>query len=111
MHLDPALNPIKKYIEGTLGQEDWAHERFDESALQDILDTQERVCDYIKKKNPKGGEMHNICIVIDDFADDLAALAAIVRRRRIRGGLSHPKSVKETRLENPPPSRLRMICF
>ena len=70
VNLDPALIPVKEYAEKVLGQDDWSHDRYDSDMLQEIIDTQTKVCDYIKKKKPHGGHMHSICIVLDDLADD-----------------------------------------
>ena len=45
-------------------------DHYDAEALSDIIDTQHKIIDYMKKQNHN--KLHQILVIIDDFADDVA---------------------------------------
>ena len=76
--LDVNLGPLQKYCEKHLGQgenDPCLYDNWDESVLENIVERQKKVCDYVKAQNSK--RRFHICIVCDDFATE---------RRVVRGG-------------------------
>ena len=76
--LDDNLLPLKKYCEKHLGQgenDPCLYDSWDESVLENIVERQKKVCDYVKAQNSK--RIFHICIICDDFATE---------RRVVRGG-------------------------
>ena len=70
--VDYSWTPVKKYIEKTMQvkhtKEDPIYfDHYDPVALEQIIDTQHKVADYMKKQDIK--KIYQILIVIDDFAD------------------------------------------
>ena len=71
--IDYTWNPVKDYIENHMKVVDSKDDpvyfnSYDPVALQNIIDTQHKVAEYMKKKNHK--TIYQILIIIDDFADD-----------------------------------------
>ena len=71
--VDSSWLPVKKYIEDHMKVVHTEEERiyfdhYDPKALHEILDTQHKIIDYMKKQNYK--KLHQIMIIIDDFADE-----------------------------------------
>jgi hypothetical protein len=76
--LDENLGPLQKYCEKHLGQgenDPCLYDTWDEAVLENILERQKKVCDYVKAQNSK--RKFHICIVCDDFATE---------RTVVRGG-------------------------
>ena len=67
IYLDRTYDPIKE-TQKEIKNEDLYFEKFDEAALQNIINNHSRI--IAKLKDQKLKEMYNICIVIDDFIDD-----------------------------------------
>ena len=67
IYLDRTYDPIKE-TQKEIKNEDLYFEKFDEAALQNIINNHSRI--IAKLKDEKTKEMYNICIVIDDFIDD-----------------------------------------
>ena len=74
VHVDPCWNPVKTFVRETLQvdekKEQWAWDRYDPAALQEIIDTQREVIAASKAKGLK--RLFNVLIVVDDFADNPA---------------------------------------
>ena len=69
--VDASWLPVKKYIEKEMGvkrtNDDPIYcDHYDPESLHEILDTQQKITDYTKKKNVK--RLFQIIIIIDDFA-------------------------------------------
>ena len=68
--LDPVWDPVKKYCETVLGQDEsdpWAYDTFDQEALQRVIDNAGKVTDYLRRMGAK--KRFHILIVVDDWAD------------------------------------------
>ena len=64
---------MNKYIENHMKvanteEEPKYFDNYDPQALHDILDTQHKIIDYMKKKDFK--RLFQILVIVDDFADD-----------------------------------------
>ena len=72
--VDMTWEPVKKYIEHEMKiahteKEPLFFENYDASALQNIITTQHKVIDFMKK--PKNTtKLYSVLVVVDDFADD-----------------------------------------
>ena len=71
MNLDHVWDPAKEYIEQKLGvnpeKEPYAFDHYNPAALAEIVDTQFKLADHMKRK---GKHIYGILIIIDDFADN-----------------------------------------
>ena len=70
--VDSTWLPVKKYIEDEMelkesDKEKFYFDHYDPDELQNIIDTQHKVIEYMKKKNIK--KLYSILIIVDDFAD------------------------------------------
>ena len=85
IHVDDTWTAVKKYISDVMKvdaeKEQIYYEEYDPVALKKIIETQNKVIDFQKKKKQK--ELHSILIVVDDFADD----PKLVRYSNILHGL------------------------
>lgn len=75
IEVDRSWAPVKKYIEKTMKvkhtkEEPIYFDHYDPAALENIIDTQHKVAEYMKKQDIK--KIYQILIVIDDFADSPA---------------------------------------
>jgi GTPase SAR1 family protein len=71
VHVDPAWRPVERFIRDTLKvdtDEEWAFDSYNPGALEKIITEQQRITAIAKDRGYK--KLFNICIVIDDFADD-----------------------------------------
>ena len=73
IEVDYTWVPVKEYIEKEMKvkhtkEEPIYFDHYDAEALSDIIDTQHKIIDYMKKQNHK--KLHQILVIIDDFADD-----------------------------------------
>ena len=71
--VDSTWLPVKKYIEDEMelkesDKEKFYFDHYDPNDLQNIIDTQHKVTEYMKKKGHK--KLYSILVVVDDFADD-----------------------------------------
>ena len=70
--VDASWRPVIEYIEKDMKvdtkQEKVLFDHYDAEALNDIIDNQHKLVDYMKKKEAK--TLYNILVVVDDFADD-----------------------------------------
>ena len=69
--MDQTWSPVKKYIEdhNLCGDEEKClFDHYDPEELENIIDTQRRVVEYMKSKKKK--KLYQILILVDDFADD-----------------------------------------
>ena len=71
--VDYSWAPVKDYIEKVLKVQDTKEEpiyfnHYDPQALEQIVSTQHKVAEYMKKQDNK--KVYQILIIIDDFADD-----------------------------------------
>jgi stress-induced morphogen len=71
--VDSTWLPVKKYIEDEMelkesDKEKFYFDHYDPDELQNIIDTQHKVIEYMKKKGHN--KMYSILVVVDDFADD-----------------------------------------
>ena len=72
IEVDSTWIPVKKYIEDDMGlresdKEKFYFDHYDPNDLQQIIDTQHKVIEYMKKKGHK--KLYSILIIVDDFAD------------------------------------------
>ena len=71
--VDSTWNPVKEYIEKKMkvkhsDEEPIFFDHYDPEALGEILDTQHKVTEFMKKRGDK--KLFQILIIVDDFADD-----------------------------------------
>ena len=71
--VDYSWAPVKDYIEKVMKVRETKEEpiyfdHYDPQALEQIVSTQHKVAEYMKKQDNK--QIHQILIIIDDFADD-----------------------------------------
>ena len=73
VHLDHAWDPVKKYVEKTLGvdpeREPYAFDHYAAGALAAIVQRQRKVAE-LQKRQEGSKEIYGVAIVVDDFADD-----------------------------------------
>ena len=70
--VDSTWLPVKKYIEDEMelkesDKEKFYFDHYDPNDLQNIIDTQHKVIEYMKKKGHK--KLYSILVVVDDMAD------------------------------------------
>ena len=70
---DATWRPVKDYIEKRMKVKDTVEEpmyfdRYDREALENILTTQHKITNFLKKRGDK--MLFQILIIVDDFADD-----------------------------------------
>ncbi len=72
--VDDALDPLRDYVKKLQNQEDDPsfHDEFDAEFIKKLLERQKKITEYLKKKGAR--KRFNICIVIDDHADNPAAM-------------------------------------
>jgi len=73
IHVDASWLPVKEYIEKRMkvthtDEEPIYLDHYDPDVLADIIDTQHKITDYMKKQNHK--HLFQILVIVDDFADD-----------------------------------------
>jgi len=72
IHIDKSWEPVKKYITDTLkmnpDKEHCFMDSYDQQKLDSIVETQEKVADYMKEQKFKS--VYQILIVLDDVADN-----------------------------------------
>ena len=73
IHVDASWSPVKEYIEKQMkvnhtDEEPIYMDHYDPNTLADIIDTQHKITDYMKKQNHK--QLFQILVIVDDFADD-----------------------------------------
>ena len=73
IHVDASWLPVKEYIEKHMkvthtDEEPIYLDHYDPDVLADIIDTQHKITDYMKKQNHK--HLFQILVIVDDFADD-----------------------------------------
>jgi len=73
IHVDASWSPVKEYIEKQMkvnhtDEEPIYLDHYDPNTLADIIDTQHKITDYMKKQNHK--QLFQILVIVDDFADD-----------------------------------------
>ena len=73
IHVDASWSPVKEYIEKHMkvthtDEEPIYMDHYDPDVLADIIDTQHKITDYMKKQNQK--HLFQILVIVDDFADD-----------------------------------------
>ena len=71
--VDYTWNPVKEYIEKEMKvshskEEPIYFNHYDPDALTDIIETQSKIIEYMKKQG--SNKLHQILIIIDDHADD-----------------------------------------
>ena len=72
--VDYTWNPVKEYIEKEMKVKDSEEEPiyfnyYDPEALTNIIETQSKIIEHMKKQGSK--KLHQILIIIDDFSDDI----------------------------------------
>ena len=72
--VDMTWEPVKKYIEHEMkiahtDKEPLFFDNYDASALQNIITTQHKVIDFMKKQK-NTTKLYSVLVVVDDFADD-----------------------------------------
>jgi hypothetical protein len=71
--IDDSWQSTKKYLDNAIKLSDdeppLYHSNFDESVVEEIMTTQKKVIDHIKK-NKTSNKLYSILIVLDDVADD-----------------------------------------
>ena len=72
--VDDALDPLRDYVKKIQNQEDDPsfHDEFDADFIKKLLERQKKITEYLKKKGAK--KRFNICVCIDDHADNPAAM-------------------------------------
>ena len=74
IHVDTVWNPVKKYLFNELNQEmeqkkkQTLFEQFDEAKMYEIIETQHKLIDHMKRNKMK--RLFQILILLDDVADD-----------------------------------------
>jgi hypothetical protein len=73
INVDYTWQPVKEYIEKVMKVKESEEEQiyfdhYNQEYLQNIIDTQHKVIDYMKKQGRT--KLYQILIIIDDFADD-----------------------------------------
>ena len=70
--VDQTWNPVKKYISEHMkvdsSKDQIYFDHYDAEALQNIIETQYKITNYLKKQNAT--KLFQILIIVDDFADD-----------------------------------------
>ena len=73
IEVDSTWLPVKQYIEKYMNVQNTKEEpiyfdHYDPQNLHNIIDTQHKIIDYMKKQNIK--KIYSILVIVDDFADD-----------------------------------------
>ena len=73
IHVDYTWVPVKEYISKEMKVEEtdtdkFYYDHYDFEALSNIINTQHKIIDYMKKHGQK--KLHQILIIVDDMADD-----------------------------------------
>jgi hypothetical protein len=71
VRVDTTWRPVKKFLEENelCGEnENCLFDHYDPEKLQNIIDTQRKITEYMKSQNRK--KLYQILIIVDDFADD-----------------------------------------
>jgi ABC-type dipeptide/oligopeptide/nickel transport system ATPase component len=73
IEVDHTWQPVKDYISKHMNvqhtdKEPIYFDHYDPEALANIIDTQHKITDYMKKQNKR--KLYQILIIVDDFADD-----------------------------------------
>ena len=74
VHNDPTFTEVKKYIRDELHVDDEKEQiyfdNYNPSYLENVIQRQKKIINYIYMKSKKIKNLHSILIVIDDHADD-----------------------------------------
>ena len=72
--VDDGLDPLKDYVKNLQDQEadPTFHDDFDADFIKKLLERQKKITEYLKRKGTK--RRFNICIVVDDHADNPSAM-------------------------------------
>ncbi len=72
--VDDSLDPLRDYVKKLQDQEEdpTFHDEFDAPIIKKLLERQKKITEYLKRKGAK--KRFNICIVIDDHADNPQAM-------------------------------------
>jgi len=72
--VDDGLDPLKDYVKNLQDQEadPTFHDDFDVDFIKKLLERQKKITEYLKRKGTK--RRFNICIVVDDHADNPSAI-------------------------------------
>ena len=72
--VDDSLDPLRDYVKNMQDQEEdpTFHDDFDADFIKKLLEKQKKITEYLKRKASK--KRFNICIVIDDHADNPTAM-------------------------------------
>ena len=72
--VDDGLDPLKDYVKNLQDQEadPTFHDDFDVDFIKKLLERQKKITEYLKRKGAK--RRFNICIVVDDHADNPSAM-------------------------------------
>ena len=91
------LGPLQKYCEKHLGQgenDPCLYDTWDEAVLENILERQKKVCDYVKaQKGQNSKRRFHICIVCDDFATERRVVRGVTLERLFLRGRHFSASV------------------
>jgi hypothetical protein len=71
IHVDKTWEPVKKYIESTIGFESdddqFYYDYYKHSDLEKVINDQMKISTYMKNNNHK--KLYSILVIVDDFAD------------------------------------------
>ena len=72
--VDDSLDPLRDYVKKLQDQEEdpTFHDEFNAAFIKKLLERQKKITEYLKRKGAK--KRFNICIVIDDHADNPQAM-------------------------------------
>ena len=70
IHVDKTWEPVKKYIESTIGFESeddqFYYDYYKHSDLEKVINDQMKIATYMKNNNHK--KLYSILVIVDDFA-------------------------------------------
>ena len=71
---DDGLDPLRAYVKTIQDQEEdpTFHDDFDVDFIKKLLERQKQIAEYLKRKGAK--KRFNVCIVVDDHADNPSAM-------------------------------------
>ena len=86
--IDPQYKALIRYVEDQTGQkkEDFCHEEFDQGAIKQLMEDQQKANAYLRKNKAK--RLLSACVVIDDFgerADIVRAHGSVINSLFSRG--------------------------